>query len=348
MLPYLIHEGEISCEREPTPLRLNHRARRGDFDGACLSAIAGFNIQRSGIAGVEPLQFGVGARGAVGSVYLEPVEIFQSGEINSHFGEKISGREFWKHFREKNNNSLVQKRSEENFDFQQLQLGKMVEDEENKPLQVTILASAASEQSEWLVRQLIAAQDYELVFKKIETPSNLFLPSELSLLARTLQISGPCALLVIGDPALERRMLFSGEEVAGSRLDVATLWQDATGLPCIFASWFSLPRRVENKVRQSRENLSVGEDLLQVRTEIKCEVEKFAADAVNRWNAFSAERKWNSAKKFLSKNLQSSLLLQRVLANEIFMKEFLLHYLEGLSFKFDDEFSKNWKLYVDR
>ncbi len=233
MLPFFYDDPEIW--RADSPSILNNAVRSGKIDVACMSAVAGLRL------GWTPLipSLGVGARSEVKSVYLEPLMRNSSDE------------EFWNQFVHQNSNGLLN--CPDLAPFGKGTAGTNAD----RFRQVNILTSGASEQSEWLSQKILGTQALETQIFKIDESLNLAQQGELQQYLESSLISNiafraecPTALLVIGDPALERALL-----IDALRLDLATLWNDYSGLPCIFAIWFARPgsetRNVSDRLKNN-------------------------------------------------------------------------------------------------
>lgn len=287
MLPFFA--SEFSPWLAPAPRVLNEKARAGELHAACMSAIAGI---RAGFGPLDPL-FVISAWRNIGSVFLEPLN--------------VRGREdsFWANFVQGNKQGLAR-----------LPAHGVIH-----PLEtVTLFTTGASEQSEWLFRVLLRASGF---------PSRV-LPLEKSLLAHSPEHvteilghssnEGPAALLVIGDPALERQNLYPRLP----RIDLADLWNDFSGLPCIFAIWF-------NCARQAPEHSDVLASLAGALEQSLCS-----------WEKRSEASKRARALEFLSRSSSASALPARKLHGEFDV----LSYLANIEFRGGPAHGETFREYV--
>lgn len=293
MLPYF-HQGDVAVFH--TPRALNEAARRGEVDAACMSAIAGLR------AGFRPLvpSFGIGARHAVRSVYLEPLprhpedldlwRRWEAGLSERTWAQTPSGS------------------------------GPL-------PLQgqnVAIWTSGASEHSEWLARTLLLSAGAH-VEVRLEADLEHLGPHALRSRLESVDTGRPVAALFIGDPALAR----AHAAPDAYRIDLASAWQAATGLPCVFATWFDC--RPALSLEAGGKELSPVRGLLAPRV-APLRVDPLVA-ALERWERLGSCERREAIARFVSKGTGGSSLTGDDLAS-------LESYLEGIAFRFDDAFLK--------
>lgn len=334
MLPYFFDDPGVTTL--PSPRELNVLAKEDAFDAACLSAIAGL---RAGFSPISPF-FGIGSRGPVASVYLEP--IFAQQDINkSNYTDGVT--EFWIDFVNGNKNRLHEL------------------DLKSPPPRVVrlvhLLTVGASEHSEWLIRVLLAAQGFATEVHRVPESWHALSPRQLAAHVQMAELQGPCAMLVIGDPALQRAAMY--RDVGTPRLDLGALWEDfSAGLPCLFAIWY--------QTRTSRsELLAHGSDQCGFQNEVQDEVQngipvsqpvshnlgRHLADTLARWNALSDDAKWHYAADLLKKRRPLLSESQKSCddpdrqAYEGPSREGTLAYLANIAFAFDTEFDQTFAWY---
>jgi predicted solute-binding protein len=294
MLPYFAFAPQIS--RTATPREMNAMAREGRVSAACISAIAGL------AGGLEPsIPFiGVGAEHKVESVFLEPIIPAGAGAA--------AMVEFWSGVRSRNFGGLRQlgMRDTAAVDAQRSR--------------VRILTSGASEQSEWLFRMLLAAQGIASSVER--TPSTLQHSDVAAWVAHRETPTGdtegtPTALLMIGDPALHRRLAVPTEALVGGRIDLAEFWRDFADLPCIFAVWFvaaGAPRDVD--IGPARASLAA-------------------------WHRASDTLRWAKITDF---TLATAAAPESILCVANY-RERVLSYFRGLVYDFDDRYRRSYAAY---
>jgi predicted solute-binding protein len=204
MLPYFADTSNSSgLLTFPTPSALNVALQNHSIDAGCVSNIVGlrngFSLCRS--------RLGIASRGAVQSVYLEP--IWRNSGDDS----------FWNNLQLKNQGGLARLRNSN-----LIQASNQV---------VTIVTSGASEQSLWLFRSLMRAQGVDSKVLVLESADQL--PHEQLLnFAEPMGMDTMC-LLSIGDDALRRRFTFPSQ----LRLDLGEFWTQFSELDtCVFAAWY--------------------------------------------------------------------------------------------------------------
>jgi predicted solute-binding protein len=208
MLPYF-HTGRMPVFA--TPRLLNDAMRNGSLDAACMSAIAGLR------AGFEPIApaLGVGARGAVRSVFLEPLHTFADDVA------------FW----------MAWERSLDDG------LGEALASPTSLPTrgEVCLFCSGASEHSEWLATTLLAARGWRARVIRQEGFDAWSIERQAAFVMAH-GAGNPAAVLVIGDAALVRAQAAP----LAYRIDLALAWHRFARTPCVFAAWFRRPDATAN------------------------------------------------------------------------------------------------------
>ena len=306
MLPFFYSNKEIVLAKSPR--ELNTGAREGSIDCACMSVIAGI---RSGFKPVFPF-VGVGSENRVRSVYLDALPMADASRLALPETQKTQGRaseiaelpDFWGQFCIENKGHL------EHFSMATPPVAKG---------RVHLFTAGASEHSEWLACVLLWTQGYETSVHRIDASANF--ESSQVLAERYAHVCNgePAALLVIGDPALARVRRFP--HMARCRLDLATLWNSFSGLPCLFATWFDA--RPAQAVPLSAEHL---------------------VESVNQWNAQSDFARWCVVREFLQGH-SPALLESYASAGESLLRDDVLDYLSYIVCVFDERYEKTYELY---
>jgi predicted solute-binding protein len=301
MLPFFADDSEVRLY--DSPQALNHDLTAGRVIAGCSSVIAGLD---AGLRVIQP-RLGVAAEGDVDSVFIEPIGIANNSDCRSA----------WERFVVANLSGL------------KTEMPRAVSGQDGKSPAaptVTILSSGASAQSLWIVKTLFLAQGYAVSVRIIGRELEQMSVSSIEKCLAGLGVAYPvhegdlCCLLMIGDPALERRGTFACSEERPSaqsfdspmnihRMDVAALWQSYTGLPCVFALWFT-PRGDNDERAQA-----AADRLLAKATE---------------WSGFDGNRKLNLAVNFLKSRKQERLL--SVLGHDA-----IVRYLDNLRFDLSDD-----------
>jgi predicted solute-binding protein len=259
MLPFF-HQGGVQLF--DSPRELNEACRRQELIVASTSAIAGL---REGWKPLMPLH-GVGSFGPVQSVFLEP--LYSSSACAME-------RDFWQVIR------LQIAQFGKKTDGLKESFQKHVLAPHGAPrVGISLLTSGASEHSEWLTQTLLSACGHRVQVQRVPQLASLS-PAELEQLTAQQASEGRISvMLMIGDPALERLAHSPDKE----RFDLASLWYEATGLPCVFACWFQcrndyvLPLGTEGKAAEKlAENLVTWE--MKSHVEKALVVQKFLAEA---------------------------------------------------------------------
>jgi len=200
MLPFF-HTGSMPVFA--TPRALNDAMREGRLDAACMSAAAGL---RAGFVPVAPAH-GIGARGAVRSVYLEPL------------CASIDDAAFWTAWELSLDDGLAE----------------MLARTAPLPMhgEVVLFCWGASEHSEWLATTLLAARGWRARVVRHAGFDDASTAEQAAFVAAGRQ-GRPAAALVIGDAALARAHAAPGAH----RVDLAAAWRRFAGTPCVFATWF--------------------------------------------------------------------------------------------------------------
>jgi predicted solute-binding protein len=301
MLPFFADDSEVKLY--DSPQALNHDLTAGRVIAGCSSVIAGLD---AGLRVIQP-RLGVAAEGDVDSVFIEPIGISNNSECRSA----------WERFVSTNRNGLQKKLPNAAVDQNR---------KSGRARTVTILSSGASAQSLWIVKTLFLAQGYtvsvRIIGREFEQMPVASIEKQIPNLAASHPIHPDdlCCLLMIGDPALERRGTFAWSDERPSaqstdssmnlqRMDVAALWQSYTGLPCVFALWFT-----PCPVNDERADEAAAR-LLAKATE---------------WNGFDGNRKLNFAVSFLKSRNQERLL-------SILGRDGIARYLDNLRFDLSDD-----------
>jgi predicted solute-binding protein len=301
MLPFFADDSEVKLY--DSPQALNHDLTAGRVIAGCSSVIAGLD---AGLRVIHP-RLGVAAEGDVDSVFIEPIGVSTSQEC----------RLAWERFVVANQDGLQK-------DMRWIASDHI--DHSGRVPTVTILSSGASAQSLWIVKTLFLAQGYavsvRIVGREFEQMPVATIEKQLPNLAASHPIHPDdlYCLLMIGDPALERRGTFACNDEGPSaqssdssinlhRMDVAALWQSYTGLPCVFALWFTPCGDNDDHAQ------AAADKLLAKATE---------------WNSFDGMRKLSFAVRFLKSRNQERLLA-------ILGHDGIARYLDNLRFDLSDD-----------
>lgn len=288
MLPFFADNDRIVLYQRPTDL--NHDLQAGHIGAGCSSVLAGLE------AGLEPLMplKGVAAENLVESVFIEA--FLGNDDDNTR----------WAQFRIANEDRLT------GLGTAPLDTGS---DEKAWTREVTLYSTGASAQSHWIVKSLFEAQGLKVTTVQLELELEQSSPDDLSRFWKSQQRSGLACLLSIGDPALERRLRYpcSAKLI---RYDVAELWREATGTPCIFALWFRSPSL-------NHEHRVAGQQI---------------CDALERWRNRPDHSKVKTGLSFLRHTGKHALA-------DLLGSEGVLHYLNQLNFDLDEiSFQKSFNL----
>ena len=301
MLPFFADDSEVKLY--DSPQALNQDLTAGRVIAGCSSVIAGLD---AGLRVIQP-RLGVAAEGDVDSVFIEPIGMTNNSDC----------RLAWERFVVANHTGLQKKIPSVAIEPNR---------KSDRAPTVTILSSGASAQSLWIVKTLFLAQGYAVALRIIDRELEQLSVCSIENHLPDLGVTYPrhegdlCCLLMIGDPALERRGTFACSDERSSaqssesslnlhRLDVAALWQSYTGLPCVFALWFTPCGDNDDRAQ------AAADKLLAKATE---------------WNSFDGSRKLNFAVRFLKSRNQERLL-------SILGHDGIARYLDNLRFDLSDD-----------
>lgn len=297
MLPFFHSSKDITLAKSPRGL--NEAAREGAVDCACMSVIAGI---RAGFTPVFPF-VGVGSEKRVKSVYLEALPMNAAKPVGTEILELPS---FWGQFCSQNKGLL----QEFLFDSAPPYAGR-----------VHLFTAGASEHSEWLACVLLWAQGYSTLVHRIDQSLQFESPVALAERYQGVCNGEPAALLVIGDTALARARRLA--HTARCRLDLATLWNSFSNLPCLFAAWFDTRSPARNTSALNSEML---------------------ATSVAQWTAQSDFARWCVAREFLEKH-SPAMLESYAPVGENLLRVDVLDYLSQIVCVFDKRYEQTYELY---
>lgn len=287
MLPFFADDPEITLYHSPQALNADLAA--GRVVAGCSSVIAGLD---AGLNIIKP-RLGVAAEGDVDSVFIEPIGMDANPE----------SRSVWQRFVTANEGGF--KKNILPLEF----------DPERSTPSVTILSTGASAQSLWIVKSLFLAQGYAVHTRTVDLEVEQMPVRQIHEHVSRLGIWHPakaddlCCLLMIGDPALERRAALPRERADLNRLDVAALWQSYTGLPCVFALWFTPCAADDELTLRAAERLS---------------------QRAQQWTGMDVAEKFRFAARFFKSRNQERLLT-------LLGHEGICRYLDNLKFDLSDK-----------
>lgn len=290
MLPYFLDDSEVICF--PSPAQLNENIDSNLDLVGCSSAVFGL---RSGCHLVEG--FGISAQSKVRSVFLAPHEV------------KASQGKTW---------DEVRCRVFQPPPDWMSKLG--LASPGSAPVAIRVFSNAHSAQSQWLFQCLFAYSGFRLEFWNT-SDSILSLPTpefEEWLISEKGGEYAPrdnaiTARLFIGDLAL--RNWFERTESQRERcLDLADLWNEWTGLPCVFAGWCTRSTHVNQA---------------EVRAKIELKLLK--------WEGLSSPEKRLAIGRYVKTHPQTNLKPLDL--------DFLSDYLDGIRFRFSTREEQTWSYY---